>query len=218
MLNKIKKVIKRNEKFIRRLLISIIIVIIIAVTYVLFETSKTQTINNRINNTTEEIKIQIEEKQKIIDELNIEIEELKQKQKELEETIEQVKIAKAEAKKKTVTSRGGSSSATAVQVSAAPISKEKWVWANVSAYCACVKCCGKTNGITASGAKATANHTIAAPSTYKFGTKIEIAGMGIYTVEDRGGAITGNKLDIYFNSHSEALKFGRRNLQIRVVE
>ena len=42
--------------------------------------------------------------------------------------------------------------------------------------------------------------------------------MGIYTVEDRGGAITGNKIDVFFNSHSEALKFGRRNLRIKVVE
>ena len=94
----------------------------------------------------------------------------------------------------------------------------KWVRFTATGYCPCKKCCGKTNGITASGAKATANHTIAAPSIYKFGTKIEIAGMGIYTVEDRGGAITGNKIDVYFNSHSEALQFGRRNLQIRVVE
>lgn len=213
----IKNIIKRNETFIRRLLISLILIIITSVTYVMFENSKTQTINNKIDNNTEEIRIQIEEKQKIIDELNNEIIQLKEKQKELEQTIEQVKISKAEIKKQTVTSRG-SSSAAAIPASTTPITNEKWIWANVSAYCACVKCCGKTNGITASGAKATANHTIAAPSTYKFGTKIEIAGMGIYTVEDRGGAITGNKLDIYFNSHSEALQFGRRNLQIRVVE
>ena len=76
-----------------------------------------------------------------------------------------------------------------------------WIWANASAYCACVKCCGKTNGITASGTKATAGRTIAAPKNYAFGTKIEIAGMGTYVVEDRGGAITGNKIDIYFDSH-----------------
>lgn len=52
-------------------------------------------------------------------------------------------------------------------------------------YCPCKQCCGKTNGITASGVKATANHTVAMNSNYKFGTKIEIKGMGTYTVEDR---------------------------------
>lgn len=86
----------------------------------------------------------------------------------------------------------------------------------VTAYCACMKCCGKTNGITASGKKATANHTIAAPSTFKFGTKVVINGT-TYTVEDRGGAIQGNRIDVYMNSHSEALAWGVRYLQVDVL-
>ncbi len=155
---------------------------------------------------------------KLIEEMDKRIIELEEKTKNLENNLEQVRISKLE-KKKTVTTRGNSSSrSSAVKTTTTEVATtEKWIWANVSAYCACAKCCGKTNGITASGAKAKANHTIAAPSTYKFGTKIEIAGMGVYTVEDRGGAIKGNKIDIYFNSHAEALKFGRRNLKIRVV-
>lgn len=79
----------------------------------------------------------------------------------------------------------------------------------LTAYCACAKCCGKTDGITASGKRATSNHTVAAPSSFPFGTKLEINGK-IYTVEDRGGAIQGKRLDIYFDSHQEALNFGRR--------
>lgn len=154
---------------------------------------------------------------KLIEEMDKRIIELEEKTKNLENNLEQVRVSKLE-KKKTVTTRGNSSSrSSAVKTTTEVATTEKWIWANVSAYCACAKCCGKTNGITASGAKAKANHTIAAPSTYKFGTKIEIAGMGVYTVEDRGGAIKGNKIDIYFNSHAEALKFGRRNLKIRVV-
>lgn len=80
----------------------------------------------------------------------------------------------------------------------------------LTAYCGCTKCCGKSNGITASGAKATAGITIAAPSNFAFGTKLSINGH-IYTVQDRGGAIKGNKIDIYFNSHSEAIAFGTKN-------
>lgn len=87
----------------------------------------------------------------------------------------------------------------------------------ITAYCSCAKCCGKTNGITAMGTKAQANHTIAASSQFAFGTKIRINGI-VYTVEDRGGAIYGNKIDIYMNSHSEALAWGVRYLNIEVLE
>ena len=87
----------------------------------------------------------------------------------------------------------------------------------VTAYCSCAKCCGKTNGITASGTKATANHTIAAPSTFAFGTKVKINGT-VYVVEDRGGAIQGNRIDIYMNSHQEALAWGVRYLELEVLE
>ena len=86
----------------------------------------------------------------------------------------------------------------------------------VTAYCACVRCCGKTNGITASGTKATANRTIAAPSSFAFGTKVIINGQ-TYTVEDRGGAIQGNRIDVYMNSHSEALAWGVRYLDVQVL-
>lgn len=86
----------------------------------------------------------------------------------------------------------------------------------VTAYCPCMICCGKTNGITASGTRATANHTIAAPSTFAFGTKVVINGV-TYTVEDRGGAIQGNRIDVYMNSHAEALQWGSRILEVEVL-
>lgn len=90
---------------------------------------------------------------------------------------------------------------------------------NASAYCACYKCCGKTTGITASGDKATPWYTVAAGSGYPWGTVIYIPSLsktangGWFVVQDRGGAISNNKLDIFVASHSEALQFGRRNLQ-----
>jgi 3D (Asp-Asp-Asp) domain-containing protein len=108
----------------------------------------------------------------------------------------------------TITSRGSYSRTTG-------ISGQSGVY-KVTAYCACMKCCGKTNGITASGVKATANHTIAAPRTFAFGTKVVIDGV-TYTVEDRGGAIQGNRIDIYMNSHSEALKWGVRYVEVEVL-
>lgn len=95
---------------------------------------------------------------------------------------------------------------------------------NTSAYCSCAKCCGKTNGITASGAKASAWYTLAAGSSYKLGTVIYIPAFkdkpngGWFVVQDRGGAISNSKLDVYMGSHSSALQYGRRNVEAYVYE
>lgn len=77
----------------------------------------------------------------------------------------------------------------------------------LTAYCACVKCCGKSNGITASGAKATAGRTVAVDSSIPFGTRLIIDGHE-YVAEDRGGGIKGNRIDVFCSSHAEAIKFG----------
>lgn len=81
-----------------------------------------------------------------------------------------------------------------------------------TAYCPCVKCCGKTDGITATGTKATAGRTIAVdPDVIPYGTEVIINGH-TYVAEDCGGAINGNDIDVFFNTHEEALQFGRQVL------
>lgn len=87
----------------------------------------------------------------------------------------------------------------------------------VTAYCSCSKCCGKQTGITASGTRATAGRTIAASGQFSFGTKLIINGKE-YTVEDRGGAIQGNRIDIYMDSHAEALAWGVKYLPVQVAQ
>lgn len=87
----------------------------------------------------------------------------------------------------------------------------------ITAYCSCSKCCGKTTGRTASGTKATPGRTVAAPAKFAFGTKLNIGGH-IYTVEDRGGAVSGNKIDVYVNSHSAALQWGVKYLPVSVAK
>ena len=75
--------------------------------------------------------------------------------------------------------------------------------------------CGKTDGITASGNIARSNHTIAMDSRFPFGTIVEIEGFGTYTVEDRGGKIRGNIIDIYVDSQEEANQLGRiKNVKV----
>ncbi len=87
----------------------------------------------------------------------------------------------------------------------------------LTAYCPCVICTGKTDGITASGVKAKANHTIAVDtSVIPLGSKVEINGK-IYYAEDTGGAIKGNKIDIFFNSHNEALAFGTQSADVYII-
>ena len=102
----------------------------------------------------------------------------------------------------------------------------------LTAYCPCTKCCGKwgenrpkdANGniivVTASGRYAKANWTVAADtSVLPFGTRIYINGYE-YEVQDRGGAVKGNRIDIYFDDHQEALNFGVQyaEVMIKVVE
>lgn len=78
----------------------------------------------------------------------------------------------------------------------------------LTAYCACSKCCGKSDGITYSGTKATQGRTIAVdPKVIPLGTKVYINGHE-YIAEDIGGAINSYHIDVYFDDHSEALKFG----------
>ena len=87
----------------------------------------------------------------------------------------------------------------------------------ITAYCACVQCCGKTDGITASGIKAVEGVTVAMDKSIPFGTKIYIDGVGERIVQDRGGAITGNRIDLYFSDHQSALNFGRQTERVMIL-
>lgn len=81
--------------------------------------------------------------------------------------------------------------------------------ANISHYCDCSLCCGQyASGYTASGEKVR-DGIVAMDKRFEFGTEVIIDGK-TYVCEDRGGAIKGNKIDIYCSSHAEAIKRGRQ--------
>jgi len=91
----------------------------------------------------------------------------------------------------------------------------------VTAYCPCQKCCGKySDGVTACGHKICQGDSfVAADIRYPFGTEMIIPGYkNGETVEvlDRGGVIRGDRLDVFFNYHHEALKWGVRYLDVKV--
>lgn len=107
---------------------------------------------------------------------------------------------------------------------------EKTVTVIATAYCACETCCGiwaenrpideYGNEIvyTASGARAYAGHTIAVDTdVFPFGTVLVINGVE-YVAEDTGAVIIGNKIDIYFDDHEEALQFGLQELVATVKD
>lgn len=98
----------------------------------------------------------------------------------------------------------------------------------ITAYCACKKCCGvwaenRPNGIVkgAMGVELTPGYSVASPLA--FGTKLYIEGYGDVVVQDRTASwvveeYNGEIIDIYFDSHEEALNFGVRYADVYKIE
>jgi len=89
----------------------------------------------------------------------------------------------------------------------------------IMAYCACPVCCGEwSDGITYTGTVATEGRTIAVdPDVIPLGSVVEINGSE-YVAEDVGGAIKGNRLDIFFSDHNDALVWGVQDIEVYLVE
>ncbi len=96
----------------------------------------------------------------------------------------------------------------------------------ITAYCPCQKCCQKysneLNGgepHTATGTVPEAGRTIAVdPSVIPYGSVVEIEGLGTFIAEDCGGKIKENHIDVYFETHEEAVAFGKKTLHVLVVK
>ena len=106
----------------------------------------------------------------------------------------------------------------------------------VTGYCKCGKCCNwkrtwygkpviadgpskgkhKKIGITACGTKAKPGTLAADTDKYPFGTIMYIPGYGYGKVEDRGKAIKGEHIDLFFKSHHQALKWGRQHTKVKI--
>ncbi len=113
---------------------------------------------------------------------------------------------------------------------------DRVVLMEVTAYCPCGICCGwernwrfqpvynygpnkghrKIVGQTASGTQARPGTIAADTSLYPFGTIMYVPGYGYGQVEDRGGAIRGQRLDLFYRTHQQALEWGRQHKQVKV--
>lgn len=113
------------------------------------------------------------------------------------------------------------------------ITKEKTTYLGeftLTAYCSCSKCCGKwadkrpvdEDGneivVGATGERLFPDYSIAVdPKIIPYGTVVEINGHE-YKAQDCGGGIKGNRIDVYFSDHQEALKFGKQKADVYIKE
>lgn len=97
-------------------------------------------------------------------------------------------------------------------------SSSKELYVTATAYTAECRGC---SGTTATGVnlKANPNAKVIAvdPSIIPLGTKVWVEGYGYAVAADTGGAIKGNKIDLYMSSENQANKFGRRTVKIKVL-
>ena len=99
--------------------------------------------------------------------------------------------------------------------------KWKTLQMRVTAYCPCEKCCGEwADGVTANGHTISqGDRFVAADRRFAFGTQLVIPGYNnskTVKVFDRGGAIYDNRLDVFFNTHQEALEWGVQHLEVKI--
>jgi 3D (Asp-Asp-Asp) domain-containing protein len=103
-------------------------------------------------------------------------------------------------------------------------------------YCKCGKCCGwertwygkpvnsagakkgrkKLVGVTARGTRARRGTIAADTQVFPFDTVMYIPGYGYGIVEDRGGAIKGYHVDLFFSAHRKAMEWGRRVKRVKI--
>lgn len=88
----------------------------------------------------------------------------------------------------------------------------------LTAYCPCRSCSEGWGSHTSSGAIAASSHTVAVdPRVIPIGSKLLINGV-VYTAEDIGGAVKGNHIDIYFDTHSQTREFGSRFAEVFLIQ
>jgi len=76
----------------------------------------------------------------------------------------------------------------------------------------------ETSGVTALGTAVRKGIIASDPNVIPMGTKVYIPGYGEAVAEDCGSSIVGNIIDIAFDTHAEAIAFGRQDIEIYILE
>ncbi|MFE4242968.1 ubiquitin-like domain-containing protein [Peribacillus butanolivorans] len=94
----------------------------------------------------------------------------------------------------------------------------KEIYVSSTAYTASCKGC---SGVTSTGVDLKSNpdaKIIAVdPSVIPMGSKVYVEGYGYAVAADKGGAIKGNRIDVFFSSKNDAYRWGVKKVKIRVL-
>ncbi|GHV23862.1 hypothetical protein AGMMS49959_18430 [Planctomycetales bacterium] len=109
---------------------------------------------------------------------------------------------------------------------AAAPAKYHEVWAMVTAYCPCARCCGsRAHGRTSLGKTAWVPGIAADPRALPYGTRLAVPGYGVSVVDDTGGAMRRHwdrrgeiHVDVRMKWHHEARDWGRKWMKIRIYD
>ncbi|NCT35850.1 DUF348 domain-containing protein [Bacillus sp. EB93] len=98
-------------------------------------------------------------------------------------------------------------------------SSGKEIYVSSTAYTASCKGC---SGVTSTGVDLKSNpgaKIIAVdPSVIPMGSKVYVEGYGYAVAADKGGAIKGNRIDVFFSSKNDAYRWGVKRVKIRVLD
>lgn len=82
--------------------------------------------------------------------------------------------------------------------------------------------CNGCSGITRTGINLKKNPDLKViavdPNVIKLGTKVYVEGYGYAIAGDTGGAIKGNRIDVFIPNQSDAYKWGRKDVKIKILE
>lgn len=90
-----------------------------------------------------------------------------------------------------------------------------------TAYCnspICINVAKWNDGITATGTVAGLQTIAVDPKVIALGSVVYVENMGWYKAEDTGGAIKGNRIDIFMGDYKKAREFGRKKVRIKIYE
>lgn len=96
--------------------------------------------------------------------------------------------------------------------------KSNWMWVTATAYCPCRRCCGfNSDGKTSTGRSAWVTGVAVDPSIISLGSYLDIPGYGSWIrADDTGRVIVGRRIDVRFQTHSQARRWGKRRIKVRI--
>lgn len=108
-----------------------------------------------------------------------------------------------------------------ILLSLSPQAEQKYFLMVATGYCPCRLCCKPwADGLTYTGDVAGRGCIAIDPEAriLRMGQKLFIEGYGYGVANDTGSAIKGWRVDLCFDTHQEALEWGRRLVRVYIVE